>query len=675
MSTDWARKFRRIPYAEQADDLDCGVTCLRMALKFFGREVSRTELQRLAPTGRRGISATALIDAARACDLRATAQYAGAGEFGALPRAAILHCRAGHYVVFDRVDRDGRARILDPMLGRRHVAVADCAAIFTDIAIVLEPSPTCTTDGWWSRSIAPIASELRAAGSPATIVASALLWAVARLLAIALAAAIVTWGATRNLNAVVAGALAGAPLVACEMLRVAWLRRRAAAARLAIAEREIANAFDQSFEAVAQRGAMRLAGDIRTKIAIKGSTIEGAIAFCGDAGYALGVLAVLLLVRPELAAVAVPSAFLFGGAIGWCILRRVDTRAELASRESHAHQANVEAFRLFDVVRTAWADEAAQARCLASDAQYARAFNAARTVDARTEIAPQLWLVALVLVAAAGSADVVGLLLAVTFVAAARDIVINGLRLTALLDALERPEKPPAPLDGPAMDPAMPTGAIAAVDAGYQHHAANRWTLRGVSIEIPPGALVAVVGAPRTGKTTLARLLIGLLPPHEGHVAVGARDRRPRCAIVPQTPFVLSTSIHDNVALGCAAARRDEVMAWCTRTGAHARVVALPDGYDTPIVSEGMLPETLRHQLSLARALLAQPDVLVVDEALDALDGSARQACVDAVCDTRATRIVVSNTPEIRSRADIVVSVTADAIVTVERGAGVPLPA
>ena len=150
-------RMARIPYYGQLDANDCGVACLRMTLEFLGHCAPYKELYSGVQVRPSGVTAAALIRTAEAYGLRAAAVHATRESLPSITRGAILHCRSGHYVVLDRVKRDGTVRVLDPRLGRRAILLADCCALFSGIAIVLwradQPSSDHVTK--WSALISP----------------------------------------------------------------------------------------------------------------------------------------------------------------------------------------------------------------------------------------------------------------------------------------------------------------------------------------------------------------------------------------------------------------------------------------------------------------------------------------------------------------------------------------
>ncbi len=620
-----------------------------MVLRHYGIRAPRAELRHLAGVGRDGATALTLRDAALACGVAAEGVSLEPHEIEELPPPAILHWRRGHFVVFEGW-RSGCASIVDPAGGRRRITRAELAALSSGVAIVFDgprrPVARGRLPGW--EGLRLLASTLGPARRPLVIGAGVMVLGAVCLAAFAKAAG----------SAVAAEAAGGAPAtwpalglaagcltlyLATAILRVAAMRAWSdgRAHRLGMGIAHVPTGYYET----------RRVRDLEQRIAAA-DVAAGAVP-----PDLLGLFCfVTAAVFTGLALAAFPAGA--GPLLCLELLLCASAAAVYRGRDSvHSNPARAALRRLLHGMgdlRAASRFERAVAQWL----EIRRSVSAGAAYRLLAHQLPASLVVGAVLAlglwgawqAAAGQAGVAAATQGTVLSAAALASLSGALRalgplahaladlesLGDLLDArAPRREAPPGGRGGAgAASTVRPRPTLLEVDGVVARWAAGACPAE-VSFTVRPGEAVALVAPAGAGKTSLARVLLGLAEPAAGRVRNdGARLagypeplRRRMVGGLLDGAGLVEGSIVENLRFGNDDVRQKWLDRACELVGLDRQVAALPLGYHTALDETGWTLSGLQRQLLLlARAIAPTPGILVLDAVADRFDAAVATA-------------------------------------------------
>lgn len=218
-----------------------------------------------------------------------------------------------------------------------------------------------------------------------------------------------------------------------------------------------------------------------------------------------------------------------------------------------------------------------------------------------------------------------------------------------------------------ALKPTNWAGEVKFQDVSFAYSTANAKTLADINLHIPAGSSLAVVGATGSGKSTLVHLIGRFYDPSSGHVLVDGHDARTldlaelrqQIGMVAQDTLLFSATVAENIAFGRPGATQDEIEIAARLAQAHDFITQMPEGYRTRIGERGVgLSGGQRQRIAIARAMLLDPKILILDDSLSAVDSQTErllQAAIATVMTGRTTILVAHRLATVQHADRIIV--------------------
>ncbi|MFI6481257.1 peptidase domain-containing ABC transporter [Nonomuraea sp. NPDC050663] len=662
----------RVPVRLQSGLAECGAACLAMVLSHHGHHATVREVGERAGVGRDGLTALALLRAARLYGLQAKAFSVEPDKVPSMPLPAVAHWEFKHFVVVEAWTKAG-VRIVDPAKGRRIVSHEEFDEAFTGVLLVFAP------DDDFQRVARPKRSWLSDFARTAIIGQR---WLLAQILMLslllqgagllvqsfsqALVDTVLPTGADRLLAVLGAGlAVVGLTHVVLGYLRSSVLLNLRIRADAQLTTRVVGHLVGLPYRYFVHRGASDLTQRSAGVSALRSLLTGQVTAAVLDGPLAIGYVTIVLVKAP---------------AIGICLLVLTALQAVLllATRRAHADLTQrelaasvaaqgqlIEAIQGMETLKASGAEHAAARRWrnlftaqLNADSRVSVMQNMQDTaLDSMRFLAPMalLWVGAWQVLS--GQATL-GQTLTLCALASAALVPIGSLLgslqtlqeaaayIERLADIMESEPEKRGPVTG-----LVPRGHIELRGVSYRYDSQSPWTLRDVSLKVRPGEKVALVGRSGSGKSTLARILLGLYDPTEGDICFDGiplrkLDRqalRRHFGVVTQEPHLFTGTIRENICLSRPEATWDEMVEAAGLACVRDDIEAMPLGYDTVLAEGGGLSGGQRQRIALARALVNRPRVLVLDEATSHLDTVTEARIEEHLSWHTQTRIVIAH--------------------------------
>ena len=663
---------REVPYIAQLDALECGAACLAMILGYHGHHAALPDVRAACAVSRDGVNALAIIHAAQSYGLDAVAYSVELAELRQIPLPAILHWEFNHFVVLERLHRQGGATIVDPARGRRKASAEVFAKCFTGVVLAFAPTAALTRRRRSRPGLGRYRSLVREnRGSIARVALIALALEVLSLAFPVGQQMLVDRVIVPHASSWLLGfgvALLLAPLTQCVLLLARG--RVLNKLQMTLDLQLLAHFMHHVVRLPVGFFLQRSPGDLLERLegnsalrALLGSQIATSVL---DVFLLLGYGTLMLLYDWRLGLIVVAVGCV--RAVCYMLMRNAHRRASASEAAASSGTATVlvESLSALETIRstcaesfflTRWSDRVLD-RCQ-SQRQRMELQNVGAQV---TGLLNGIGLA--VVCAAAGEAVISGELSIGVFSAF---ITLQGLLqapINNLVESLENLQHLGSNLA--RMDDVFDSdpercgtgeatgvrGDIRLEGVSYRYSPGAPWSLQGIDLHIRPGEMLALVGQSGAGKSTLVRVVLGMLIPSVGTVLFDGRDLhsydleklRQRIGVVLQEIEILNDTVLANITLNdpsvTVAAARAAAQVACLDT----IIEALPLGYSTRMGDGGLqLSGGERQRLCLARALARQPSILILDEATSAVDAQTEERIHANLSRLGCTRIVIAH--------------------------------
>lgn len=690
------RFFRRarLRLQYQAEAAECGLACLAMVLGYYGKRTDVAALRRRFPVSMRGLNLRNLSRIAEVSGLSARPLRLELEELRALRTPAILHWNLDHFVVLEKAGAS-KAVILDPAVGRRTLGRAEVSRRFTGVAVELLPTST------FSR--VPAASQLRLTRflSNTSGIGFALLQLF--LLSAALQTFLLLTPFYSQLvidSIVVSGDSEFLLLAAIAFCGLALFVAITSGFRswLIVYIGSTLNLswssglFDHLVRLPYNYFERRHVGDIQSRFGslatvrelITTQVVESLI----DGLMALTTLAVMLVYSPQLAAAVFASLVVYGLArmLAYRPLRSasLETLVHSAGQENHFLETvrgilAIKNFGREKQRRVEFESRVAQSVAAAADAsRYRIVTDVASKAVFGVQNVVVVWLAALEIIAGQFTVGMLVAFLAykAQFAGRAAALIdrlfqfrLARIHLDRLADIVEtRVETGGQTISAGNDQP--PSGSLAVHDLCYRYGRHEPEVIFGLNLRIDAGEHVAITGPSGVGKSTLLKILVGLLTPTRGDVLLDGRSLRTldlawyrrQIGVVMQNDRLLSGSILDNVCFFSARPDIEKADECCRIAGVRDEICKMPMRYYTSIGDMGgVLSGGQQQRLLLARALYRNPKLLFLDEATSHLDSTTESHLVHEISELDITRVLIAHRRETLRHVDRVITLSLDA--------------
>jgi HlyB family type I secretion system ABC transporter len=689
------KSIGHFPHIKQIDEMDCGAASLAMVCRHFGRKISLTRIRQVVHTATDGTSLRGLCQGAEALGLAARSVKASKSNIGQMPLPAIIHWENYHWVVLFQVT-DRYASIADPATGIRRITRQELdekwngyAALF-DYTEAFEQTPeTKTSFGWLMPFLKPFATVFAKAFGLAVIVS-----ALQMLLPVF--TQVIVDGVLVEGDASLLAMMIGSMIVVLGFMTVAMLVQRYLLSFVAVRVDSI------SLDFITRRllalpvsfFAVRKTGDIQRRILgvrqVREFLVQNGVNGLTAIAQIAAAIVLMVLYSPLLAIVFLAVAPLYACLMKYSSKRLRPMFDELEESYGKYSSHQIDAIKGIETVKALGAESSLREKMLGEFHSLAhKQFKSSFLLMSYEGMVQTVGFLSMALFLFVGAQQVmsgkltIGAMVAFnSLVAMANAPILTLLSMwdnwqlaTVLLNRMNDifESEPEQGHDHSQLKPVRTLeGRVQLQNVSFHYGSPDsQKILEDISIDIPAGKTVAIVGRSGSGKTTLVKCLTGMLEPTAGAIYFDGveqkrlyyRDLRRQIGFVLQENYLFDDTIAKNIAFGEEEPDVERV-AWAAKVAnAHEFVERLPLGYDTRIGETGIaLSGGQRQRIAIARAVYNNPPILIFDEATSALDTESEKAVkenMDELLKGRTSFVIAHRLSTVRD---------ADLILVIEKG-------
>ncbi|HEU5381011.1 MAG TPA: peptidase domain-containing ABC transporter [Ktedonobacteraceae bacterium] len=679
------RPWRRVPELRQMNAVECGACCLAMILNYHGCATSVSQVQERCGVGRDGLSALAIARAARQYGLRVRAVSLKKNDARFVTFPAIVHWMFNHFIVVERWSSK-HVDVVDPAMGRKRLTLEEFEEGFTGVLIMLEPGADFERQAS-ARSLSLwtyLQSLPHMYGIVAQIIGTSLLLQFLGLGTPLLTGIIVDQIIPASANALLLMLGAGMLFLILiqgimKLLRTSLLIYL----QVRIDSQMMLTFFEHLLKLPYRFFQMRLNGDLLARVdsntAIRELLTSQMVSTLLDGCSVIIYLIVLISQSTLIAGVTLAiGAFQVGLLLATAPAIRRLTMRDLAAQGKTEGYLN-EVLAGIATVKAAGAEQRTLNR-------WTNLFFAEMNISIRRNylmsvvaiifevlqlLSPLLllWIGAIQVINKTMSIGTMFALntLAVSFLVPLSSLAASGQKIQVARAHFDRladvlASKPEQDLQQ-AFTPPKLRGAIDLRNISFQYDPHMSPVLNNISLRIWPGQKVALVGKTGSGKSTLGKLLIGLITPTEGDILfdgiplqqLNYQEVRRQFGVVLQEAFIFSGSVRENISFNDPEMEMAQIIKAAKAAAIHDDIEKMPMGYET-LLSEGgsVFSGGQRQRLALARALANYPALLLLDEATSALDVTTERAVEQSLNRLPCTQLVIAHRLSTIRNADLI---------------------